>query len=218
VTEHATDFGLDMARVLPRLDVPPLYILRHGQTEWNVEGRMQGHLNSDLTARGKAQAADQGRIMAPLLADQQLSLFSSPLGRAAQTANIALRGHEIAYDPLVSEISVGGWEGQLRGDIIATYPAAKSITTSDADSFALYLMAPDGEDIHAVEARCRAFLAGLGGPSVIVTHSITAAVLRGIACGLSLREMLALSHEQGCVFHLEGGVERILRAPQEGAL
>lgn len=202
----------NLQRVLARQEVPPLYILRHGETEWNVEGRMQGHLNSDLTTRGKAQAADQARIMTPLLADHQLALFSSPLGRAVQTAKIAFAGHEIAYTPQISEISVGAWEGQLRGDIIASYPPAKSITTSEADRFSLYLMAPEGEGIEAVEARCRAFLGALRGPSVIVTHSITAAFLCGITCGLSLREMLDLSHEQGCVFCIEEGVERVLRA------
>ncbi|MGH1330540.1 MAG: histidine phosphatase family protein [Paracoccaceae bacterium] len=213
MTSDSLDFGLDMARVLSPLALPPLYILRHGETEWNVEGRMQGRLDSDLTARGKAQAADQARIMAPFLDGGGFSIYSSPLGRAAHTARIALAGYEIAFDPRISEISVGSWEGRLRREIIAECAPAEALSPSEADRFALYLMAPDGERVEAVEARCLAFLAGLCGPSVIVTHSITAAVLRGIACGLSLRELLALSHEQGCVFYIEGGVERILRAP-----
>ena len=46
---------------------PELYILRHGETVWNFENRMQGALNSPLTAKGEAQAANQGRILRALI-------------------------------------------------------------------------------------------------------------------------------------------------------
>ena len=48
-------------------DYPPIYILRHGQTEWNLQRRYQGQMNSDLTALGRAQAADQGVLLHPCL-------------------------------------------------------------------------------------------------------------------------------------------------------
>ncbi len=67
-----------------------LYILRHGETTWNREGRMQGHLNAPLTDLGQAQAAAQGAV----LAQRDLrgfAFYSSPLARAVHTAGLARR-------------------------------------------------------------------------------------------------------------------------------
>ena len=69
---------------------PPLYILRHGETEWNALERLQGHHDSPLTPLGQAQAAAQHQI----LAGEDLrgyTALSSPQARALQTAEIAMK-------------------------------------------------------------------------------------------------------------------------------
>ena len=72
---------------------PEIFVLRHGQTQWNAEGRHQGYLNSDLTELGRAQAEKQGRILSSsTLKKAAVACFTSPLGRAWQTAEIALIG------------------------------------------------------------------------------------------------------------------------------
>ena len=70
-----------------------LYLLRHGETEWNREGRIQGSQDSPLTARGRAQATAQADILAREVPQLwQLARYCSPLRRARDTARIALDG------------------------------------------------------------------------------------------------------------------------------
>ena len=68
-----------------------IYLIRHGETTWNREGRVQGHLDSPLTERGIAQAKAAGRTLRPLLNGENFLLLTSPLGRARQTAALVLR-------------------------------------------------------------------------------------------------------------------------------
>jgi broad specificity phosphatase PhoE len=189
--------------------LPPLFILRHGQTEWNLQGRMQGQKNSDLTAKGRDQAAQQARIMAPVLqATPEMYCVTSPLTRAFDTAAIALAGQHITVDNRIMETSAGSWEGRLRSEVIAELPADSGHTADEGAMFELFLSAPDGESPADLEARCREFLLSLTGPTAIVSHGVTAAFLRGLACSLSWDEMTRLSPTQGCVFAISGGVEQ----------
>jgi broad specificity phosphatase PhoE len=189
--------------------LPPLYILRHGQTEWNLQGRMQGQKNSSLTEKGLRQAAQQARIMAPVLqATPDMNCVTSPLTRARDTAAIALAGQHIVEDKRIMEVSAGSWEGRLRSEVIAELPAGNGHTADEGAMFQLFLSSPDGEPAAALEARCRDFLLGLTGPTAIVTHGVTAAFLRGLSCSLSWDEMTRLSPTQGCVFAICGGVEK----------
>ena len=121
-----------------------LFVLRHGETTWNREGRMQGHLNAPLTELGVAQAVAQRNIMT----GQDLSGFrvlSSPSGRAVETAAIALGPlvTEITTDPDLREVGVGEWTGRLRAELID--PTEWQVTTDGV--LELYDMAPGGETL-----------------------------------------------------------------------
>jgi broad specificity phosphatase PhoE len=182
---------------------PELYILRHGQTEWNAQNRMQGALNSPLTAKGEQDAAKQGAI----LANRDLTGFQfwcSPQGRAVQTAGIALArlAADIHTDARLREIGVGDWSGLLRD----TLPLPDG-----PDPYALqYDMAPNGEGFAALEIRARAFLDDLTGPSVLVTHGITSRVLRTLIVGPSATAQVTDHGGQGCVYHLKDGQQILL--------
>ncbi|GCF06913.1 histidine phosphatase family protein [Dictyobacter arantiisoli] len=93
-----------------------LYITRHGQTEWNVERRIQGYTDSPLTATGKLQASWLG---AALEDTEFTTIYASSSGRTQQTAEI-IRGTRqlpiIASDDL-REIGLGSWEGRLTEEI-----------------------------------------------------------------------------------------------------
>ncbi|SLN44362.1 Putative phosphoserine phosphatase 2 [Aquimixticola soesokkakensis] len=201
----------------PLPDLPPLYILRHGQTRWNVEGRMQGRKDSALTDLGRAQAAAQRDLLAPILAQHaDIACFSSPLGRAATTAQIALAGRKVRLDPRIAEVSVGPWEGRLRAEVLAEgLPALAGArvrpSASESAMFDLFLSAPEGEGFEATKARCKDFLAALQQPAVIVSHGVISAVLRGLACGLSRAGMARLAHHQGCVVEIIAGRERLIQ-------
>lgn len=93
-----------------------LYITRHGQTEWNLEGRIQGQKDSKLTELGETQAKWLGEKLNEVNIDV---IVSSSSGRAVQTAEI-IRGDreiKIIYNDNLKEIGLGEWEGQLHTEI-----------------------------------------------------------------------------------------------------
>lgn len=192
-----------------RVDLPPLFILRHGETEWNREGRVQGRKDSPLTPKGRAQAAAQGRLLGQAVAGQSgLRALCSPLGRARATATIALRGLglPLRLDDRLQEVSAGQWEGHLRPALYAEFGGPGGISSE----FDLFLSAPEGERYEDLEARCRAFLADMRGPVVAVTHGVTSLMLRGLVLGLDRGGMAALERGQGCVYVLKNGTETCL--------
>lgn len=182
---------------------PELYILRHGETRWNADNRMQGALNSPLTEKGKADAAKQADILARL----DLTGFEflcSPQGRAVQTAGIALAevATAVRTDDRLREIGVGDWTGRLRAEL----PVAPG-----KDPFmSHYEIAPNGEGFAALEVRCRGFLDSLTGPAVLVTHGITSRMLRVILAGDAAVSVRTVHGGQGCVYHLKDGVQNLL--------
>ncbi|WP_299376913.1 histidine phosphatase family protein [uncultured Tateyamaria sp.] len=184
---------------------PDLMILRHGETEWNREGRMQGERDSPLTDLGRAQAAAQARLLAAHAPDDW-PVWSSPQGRAFETARIARPGHDIITDARLVEIRMGVWTGALRTDIARQAP---HLFDHDTD-LTWYDHAPGGEGLEALYARTGAFLQTLAGPAVLVTHGITSRMLRCHALGLAPGAFADLPGGQGVVYHLSGGVQTLL--------
>ena len=183
---------------------PELYILRHGETLWNAENRMQGALNSPLTDKGKAQAARQGELLKGLNTDG-FAAICSPQGRAFQTAGIAVASTiaSIRTDERLREIGVGDWSGVVRSELQINVP----IADGPDGPIALYEHAPGGEGFDALEARCRDFLQSLTGPAVLITHGITSRMLRMILLDLDRDALGKLPGGQGNIFHLKNGVQ-----------
>ena len=112
--------------------MPVLYYVRHGETDFNVEGRLQGRRDIALNARGREQAAECGELLRDLFAreDRKAADFAyvaSPLLRARSTMEV-LRGklgldpHAYAIDDRLMEISYGEWEGLTLPEIDARMP------------------------------------------------------------------------------------------------
>lgn len=186
---------------------PELLVLRHGETLWNREQRMQGALNSALTEQGIRHAKRQGEILSQF----DLSAWTavcSPQGRAFQTAGIAVAPYvnKITTDSLLREIDVGEWQGRLRAELKVKGPQ----NDSPDGPLALYEQAPGGEGFNRLEARCRKFLNGLNCPTVIVTHGITSRMLRILVLGLSRDALGEIAGGQGNIFHLKDGVQKEL--------
>ena len=179
-------------------DAPPLYILRHGETEWNASGRLQGNRHSPLTSLGRTQAREQRSI----LQTRDLTGFvalSSPQKRALETAHIALEGVITPVQPMpaLREIGLGDWAGRDRAHLIAQ--------TCAVDGFDLYALAPNGEGFDALRNRCEMFLASLKAPAVLVTHGITSRMLRLVLTGQTTEKLREQPGGQGVVFHVENG-------------
>lgn len=191
---------------------PEIFVLRHGQTEWNREGRHQGRKDSPLTSLGRDQAAQQGRILRSVgLSDASVACFCSPQGRAAATADIALSAIAATAirDDRLMEINFGQWEGLTLDDIDAHWPGT---TDAEPDPFLWSFCAIGGERFDDMAARCASFLGTLTRPTVIITHGITSRVLRGLWLGLDVSEMSDLGGGQGCVYHLRDGAQNRLDA------
>jgi len=100
-----------------------IYIARHGQTEWNQEGRLQGWLNSPLTSKGIESAKHLGKKLDAVRFD---AFYSSPSPRAYETLEIAInKPKEHFYlDERLKEIGLGAWQGKLIDEIKKEYTTA----------------------------------------------------------------------------------------------
>jgi broad specificity phosphatase PhoE len=99
-----------------------LYVIRHGETPWNVEGRYQGQLDPPLTENGRQQAQATAAKLAAIGLE---AIYSSDLARARQTADALAEktGLSVQLDPRLREIHQGEWQGVLIDDIRAGWPA-----------------------------------------------------------------------------------------------
>lgn len=181
------------------MDIPEIYVIRHGETEWNRAGLWQGDLDSPLTDLGIGQA----RAMGDLLRREGITaathrFYSSPIGRARRTARVMLgEDAPIVEDARLREISVGLWTGVDRAAI-----RVRTGLDEGAHFMDHYEAAPEGEGLAAVLVRARAFLAALTEPSVIVTHGITSRLLRTAAMGWGLDRARDLPGGQGVIHHV----------------
>ncbi|MGI2260249.1 histidine phosphatase family protein [Shewanella sp. GXUN23E] len=182
-----------------------IYILRHGQTRFNAEGRLQGHCNSALTALGESQALALGRALYRHLQQsgetaQQWQVIASPLGRAIQTAQrvcegLGLDDSAIQTDERVMEARLGDWEQQAINDIMAAHPQL----TGRAD---WYLQAPNAESLEAIKARLESWLADPATPQkiILISHGLTGQILRGKLGGLTDAAMWQLDRPQDAFY------------------
>ena len=120
-----------------------LMVVRHGETEWNVQQRFQGHGDSPLTSKGRSDISALGRRLRQLHFDR---LISSDLGRATESAALIAEqtGHDIVTDPLLRERHYGAFEGLTIPEIKAQYAEyLKKLFDGDPD-----VVIPDGESHH----------------------------------------------------------------------
>lgn len=196
---------------LPHMILPEIFALRHGQTEWNARGLLQGHLDSPLTATGIEQAKAQGRLLAALDLPSGICAISSPLGRAVQTAEIALAPLGMAFgtDENLAEQMMGDWQGISWAEIEHSWP---NLYKAHQALFEVSFQAPGGESFVDVKQRVQRFINGLNTPAIIISHGVTLNVLRGLVCDLSFQDMSQLSHSHGDIFHLKDEKETRLSA------
>jgi probable phosphoglycerate mutase len=190
---------------------PLLYYIRHGETGWNVEGRLQGRRDIPLNATGREQAHRCGDILRALLTRDGrdaagLDFVSSPLGRARATMEIvraALDADPTAYriDARLVEVGFGDWEGFTIDEMRASQPDAVAARERDKWGFT----PPAGESYAAMSRRVAAWYRGLEGDTVAVAHG---GVLRGLIAALGImseRDAPALDIAQGVVYLIADG-------------
>ncbi|GIL38847.1 histidine phosphatase family protein [Roseiterribacter gracilis] len=185
-----------------------IWLLRHGETEWNRDGRLQGRFDSPLTQRGVQQAqAMSDLLLRDLGMSPEIRLVASPRAGAIATAMIVARtlNLDLETDQRLVEITMGAWDGMTRDEIAAAHP---EIDRSQAD---WHLGAPDCEKLSEVRARIASFLGEIDGPTIVVAHGLSGKILRGVYLGLDDAAALRLYERQDAVFLLDQGTEQELR-------
>ncbi len=99
-----------------------ILLARHGETDWNREGRFQGHADPPLNRTGRAQAVD---LSVTLMAEELAAIYSSPLQRALETAEVVAASHGLEAVPVdaLREVDVGSWSGLTRAEVEERFPA-----------------------------------------------------------------------------------------------
>ena len=165
-----------------------LWLVRHGQTDWNVEGRWHGQADPPLNSTGRAQAQ---ALAAQLNGTGFAALYASDLQRARVTAEIIAQrvGRPVTLDVRLREISQGQWEGMLGDNVSEQYPGEWAARVADPVNG----RAPGGESVGAVAARVWAAAGDIArahpaGPVLVVSHGLALATLLCRARGLPLTE------------------------------
>jgi broad specificity phosphatase PhoE len=168
---------------------PTLYYVRHGETDWNAEARLQGRHDIPLNAKGRAQAVRCGAILANLFARDirtpaDFDYLVSPLTRARTTmellrAKLNLNPRDYVADPLLTEISFGQWEGFTLAELQATDPNGVAMREREKWNF----VPPGGESYRALAGRMGGWYEGLTRDAVVVAHGGT---LRALIAYLGL--------------------------------
>ncbi|MGN9865862.1 histidine phosphatase family protein [Bacillus swezeyi] len=166
-----------------------LYIARHGQTEWNIEKRMQGWENSDLTALGLANAKALGEKLKDV---QFQAAYVSTSGRAVDSARAILKGRTISFvqNDIFKEIGLGSWEGKTYDEIKQHDPAMLEAYFQTPEQY----MPNGGESFQDFERRVRQALALIlqkheEGNVLLVSHSVFILMLLNIVKKRPIREL-----------------------------
>jgi probable phosphoglycerate mutase len=155
---------------------PTLYFVRHGETDWNRERRLQGQHDIPLNALGRTQSSRCGAILRDLLASaggsaSDYEYVSSPLGRARETmelmrGELGLPPHQYRTDARLMEMSFGRWEGFTFAELQARESAGLAARERDKWSFVL----PGGESYAQLVVRVGAWYAEICRDTVVSAH------------------------------------------------
>lgn len=151
-----------------------LYVIRHGQTDWNAERRLQGQTDIPLNEFGRSQASQNGRTLKGLLgAPEGYTFIASPLSRTRETMErvrqaMGLDPLDYSTDERLKELSFGDWEGQTLKEVRATAP--EKLLARDADKWSFIPPGVAAESYEILCWRVGAWLQSLEGPTVSVSH------------------------------------------------
>ncbi|GLK78200.1 phosphoglycerate mutase [Methylopila jiangsuensis] len=184
-----------------------LIVVRHGETDWNADGRLQGQTDIPLNARGRDQAAAVGRLIAAAPVDLTGRAFvASPLSRATETmrlmrAALGLPADDFRTDPRLKELSFGLWEGSTMAAIRERQPAAMRARDADRWSY----RPPEGESYDDLAVRVDAALDEIEGPAVLVVHGGVSRALLHLLGGVPREKLHGMPIVQGRALAFDAG-------------
>jgi probable phosphoglycerate mutase len=191
--------------------MPVLYYVRHGETDFNAEARLQGRRDTELNSHGRLQAAESGGLLRDLFARDRraasdFAYVASPLKRARETMEIlrttlALDPLAYAVDDRLMEISYGEWEGLTLPEIDARMPGMLADRERDKWDFA----PPGGESYRELTKRIGEWYAALARDTVVAAHGGGVRALMAICNVLPRDEATHAQIAQGVVYVFADG-------------
>jgi probable phosphoglycerate mutase len=189
--------------------LPLIYFVRHGQTDWNVESRLQGQAETDINPTGRLQAAENGRTLKALIPDAAgFDFVASPSRRTRETMErirtaMGLDPHAYRTDPRLMELHFGDWQGFTYEELESREPGSRARRSVDKWNFR-----PPGtaaESYEMLKERVSSWLSDVIEPTVCVTHGgIFRAVFRLLA-DLPQKKAAVLAVPQDRILRLEVG-------------
>lgn len=201
--------------------MPTLFFLRHGETDWNAEGRLQGQTDIPLNDKGRAQAASIARAIrsghiAGVSVERLAGLpfIASPMGRTRETMEIVREGLGLTVDGYgtderLKEIGFGRWEGSVWREIQERDPAGSKARKRDKWNY----VPPGGENYEIVKTRVAEWLATLRGDVCVVAHGGIARVLLVLMTGLQHDRAVSAEIWQGKLLRIGAGEHDWLPGP-----
>lgn len=185
---------------------PTVYFIRHGETDWNAQGRLQGQRDIPLNDRGRAQAEAAGarlRTLAPHYAG--LDFVASPLGRTRETmermrAVISLDPAAYRTDDRLKELTFGVWEGLTWKEVRACDPRGAAGRERDKWGF----VPPGGESYAGLADRIAPVFEGLVRDTVVVSHGGVARAALALTGAVAREAAPRLDIWQGRILVLPG--------------
>jgi broad specificity phosphatase PhoE len=184
-----------------------LILVRHGETDWNREGRLQGGQDIPLNALGREQAAEAAGRLRELVPDfSGLDFIGSPMLRARETMDILRRELELPageyrIDDRLRELTFGSWEGYTWRDVRKAEREQAQLRERDKWSF----VPPGGESYLMLAERVRPVLAELQRETVIVSHGGVARAVLALVGAVSPQKAALVEIWQGKLLVVSGG-------------
>ena len=185
---------------------PTLYVVRHGRTPWNAEGRLQGQRDIPLEDFGRDQARGNGRLLKSILGPAEGFVFiSSPLIRARETmelirAEMSLPPQAYECDERIKEVCFGDWEGKTRRNLQQECPDLLADRDQDGWNFT----PPKGESYAEMSQRIEAWLRNTCRDSIVVAHGGVMRILQVLVSDAPRQQATDLPAPQDQVMRIRG--------------
>lgn len=193
----------------PASTLPLIYFVRHGQTDWNVEGRLQGQADTHINETGRRQASANGLLLRELVPNPvAFDFVASPLRRTCETMErireaMGLDPRAFRTDARLMELHFGDWQGFTYDELELREPGSRARRKIDKWNF--QPPGPAAESYEILKSRVAAWLDDVQAPTVCVSHGGVIRALFRLVEELPQKKAAVMQVPQDRILRLEAG-------------